>query len=78
MNIKQSNTYRKDLSWLHFNDESRIQERQQVKDQQTCMSDTEQPQILQRTNQGSNFLGGSLGNGNNVRASIQFRRESQQ
>ena len=33
MNIYQGNTYRKDLSWLHFNDESRVQERQQVKDQ---------------------------------------------
>ena len=29
-----------------------------------------------RTYQGSNFLGGSFSNGNNVRASIQFRRQS--
>ena len=29
--IYQSNTYRKDLSWLHFDDEPRAQERQQVK-----------------------------------------------
>ena len=32
MNIYKSNTYRKDLSWLHFNNEPRVQERQQVKD----------------------------------------------
>ena len=32
-NIYQSNTYRKDLSWPHFNDEPRVQEKQQVKDQ---------------------------------------------
>ena len=38
MNIPQSNTYRNDISWLHFNDERRVQERQQVKDQQSCIS----------------------------------------
>ena len=27
MNIYQSNTYRKDLSWLHLDDEPRVQER---------------------------------------------------
>ena len=32
---------------------------------------------LYRTNQGSNFLGGSFSNGDNARAPIQFRRESQ-
>ena len=32
MNMYQSNTYRKDLSWLNVDDESRVQERQQVKD----------------------------------------------
>ena len=37
-NIYQSNTYRKDLSWPHFNDEPRVQEKQQVKDQQSCKS----------------------------------------
>ena len=37
MNIYQSNTYRKDLSWLHFDDEPRVQEKQQVKDQQSCI-----------------------------------------
>ena len=26
----QSNTYRKDLSWLHFDDEPRVQKKQQV------------------------------------------------
>ena len=38
MNIYQSNNYRKDLSWLHFDDEPRVQERQQVKNQQFCIS----------------------------------------
>ena len=38
MNIYQSNTYRKDLSQLHFNNEPRVQERQQLKDQQSCIS----------------------------------------
>ena len=32
---------------------------------------------LHRTNQGFNFLGGSFGNRDNVRAPIQFRKESQ-
>ena len=32
MNIYQSNTYRRDLSWLNFDDEPRVQEKQQVKD----------------------------------------------
>ena len=34
INIYQSNTCRKDLSWLNLHDEPRVQERQQVKDQQ--------------------------------------------
>ena len=38
MKIYQSNTYRKDFSWLHFDDEPRVQERQQVKNQQSCIS----------------------------------------
>ena len=38
VNIHQSNTYKKDLSWLHFDDEPRVQERQQVKD---CYSNME-------------------------------------
>ena len=38
MNIYQSNTYRKDLNWQHFDDESRVQERQQGKNQQSCIS----------------------------------------
>ena len=37
-NIYQSNTYRKDLSWLHLDNEQRDQERQQVKDQQSKIS----------------------------------------
>ena len=36
-NIYQSNIYRKDLSWPHFDDEPRVQEKQQVKDQQSCI-----------------------------------------
>ena len=39
MNIYQSNIYRKDLSWLYFDNEPRVQERQQVKDQQSCILD---------------------------------------
>ena len=27
-NLYQSNTYRKDLSWLHFDNEPRVQEKQ--------------------------------------------------
>ena len=37
-NIYQSNTYRKDLGWPHVDDEPRVQEKQQVKDQQSCIS----------------------------------------
>ena len=36
-NIYHSNTYRKDLSWPHLDDEPRVQEKQQVKDQQPCI-----------------------------------------
>ena len=36
-NIYQSNTYRKDLSWSHFDDGPRVQEKQHVKDQQSCI-----------------------------------------
>ena len=36
-NIYQSNSYRKDLDWLHFDDEPRVQVKQQVKDQQSCL-----------------------------------------
>ena len=32
-NIYESNTYRKHLSWPHFDDELRVQEKQEVKDQ---------------------------------------------
>ena len=38
MKIYQSNTYRKDLSWLPFVNEPRTQERVQVKDQQSYIS----------------------------------------
>ena len=38
INIYQSNTYRKDLSWLHFDDAPRVQERHQVKHQQSLKS----------------------------------------
>ena len=36
-NIYQSNTYRKDLSWPHFDNEPRVPEKQQVKGQQSCV-----------------------------------------
>ena len=109
MNIYQSNIYRKDLSWLHFHDDPRVQQRQQVKDQQSYISVFVAYQVatrstssdmttvfhalpygrfveiqtnlrrqkLHRNNQGSNFLGGSFSNRDNVRAPIPFRRESQ-
>ena len=35
MNNYQSDSYRKDFSWLHFDDEPRVQETQRVKDQYT-------------------------------------------
>ena len=38
MKIFQSNTYRKDLSWLHGVNEPRGQEREQVKDEQSYIS----------------------------------------
>ena len=38
MNIYQSNTYRKDFSWLDFVNESRVQEREQMKDQKYYIS----------------------------------------
>ena len=38
MNVYESNSYRKDLSRQHFDNESRVQERQQVKDQQSYIS----------------------------------------
>ena len=109
MKSYQSNAYKKSLSWLHFDDEPRIKDRQQVKDQQSCIfifevyltfliaaRSTSNSTIvfhirpydrfieiqsnlkrkkLQRTNQGSNFLGCSFSK--NVRAPIQFRREKQ-
>ena len=92
MNIYESNTYRKNLSWLHFKDEARVQELQQVNDQQSCMFvfvayPTNPSSNLRRkatsgernyrTNQGPNFLGGNFSNRYHVRAPIQFRTESQ-
>ena len=38
MNIYQSNTYRKHLSWLHFDNEPGVQEKQQMKDQLSYIS----------------------------------------
>ena len=35
MNVYQSNTYRKNFSWLQFDDKLSVQERQHVKDQQS-------------------------------------------
>ena len=40
MNIYQRNTNRKDLRWLHFDDEPRFQDRQQGKDQQSYVKFT--------------------------------------
>ena len=112
MNIYQSNTYRKNLSWLNFYDQSRASERQHVKDQQPCITAfvvfqhiritgrSTRPDVttvfhvraygrfieihsnlrrknIYKTNQGSNFLGYSFSNSDNVQALIQFRRETQ-
>ena len=38
MNIYHRNTSRKDLSWFYFEDEPRVQERKQLKDQQSYIS----------------------------------------
>ena len=38
MTTYQINTYRKDLGWLHFNNELMVQERNQVKDQKSSIS----------------------------------------
>ena len=103
-------TYRKGLGWLYFSDEPRVQERQQVKNQQSCIlvfvayptipiSNLEHQhrqqfhawpygrfvetqsnlrrKKLHRTNQGSNFVGVSFINRDNIRIPIQFGRESQ-
>ena len=37
INIYKSNTFRKDLNWPHFDDEPRVQDKQQRKDQQSCI-----------------------------------------
>ena len=36
-NIYQSNTYGKDLGWPYFSDDPKVKEKQQVKDQQSCI-----------------------------------------
>ena len=106
MNICQSNTHKKDWNWLHFDDESTVQERQQVKDQPIFVTHflvavwSTSPNIAavfharlhdrfvgiksnirekkpHRTNQGSNFLGGSFSYRDNTKTSIQFRRKRQ-
>ena len=112
INIYQGNTYRKDLSWLHFNHESRVQERQKVKDQLSYISvvvgylkfqvatrstsldmttvchaipygrfieiqSNPRRKKRHRTNQGSDFLGSSFSNTDNVWAPTQFWRERQ-
>ena len=38
VSIYQSNIFRKDIHWLHFEHEPRVQERQQLKDQQSYIS----------------------------------------
>ena len=108
MNIYHSNTYGKDLSWLHFNDEPRIQEKAaseypaylffQLLQQFQVATKSTSPDMttifhawlygrfieiqsnlwrtkLHRMSQGSNFLGDSFSNRDNIRAPIQFSRE---
>ena len=50
MNIYQSNTYRKDLHWLHFVNEPMAQEREQVKNQQSYISIFEAYLIIPSSN----------------------------
>ena len=38
MNIHQSDTHRKGLTWLYFDNKPRVQERRQLKGQQPCIS----------------------------------------
>ena len=100
------------MNRLNFDNEPRVQERQHMMDQQSCISDSvAYPAIpiatrstspdmttvfrtesygrfieiqsnlrrkkLHGLNLGPNFLGGSFNNRDNVRATIQLRRESQ-
>ena len=38
MNIIEINTYKKDVGWLHFNDEPWVQDKKQVKNQHSYIS----------------------------------------
>ena len=51
MNSDQSNTYRNDLSWLNFDDEPLVQERKQVKEQQSCIFTFEAYLTISSSNQ---------------------------
>ena len=50
--IYQSNTYRKNFTWEHFNKEARVQKNQQVKDEQSCIFVFVDCQAIPRSNQG--------------------------
>ena len=85
MNTYESNTYRRDLSWLHADDEPRVRYENDMKTvfhswlygrYIEIQSNLKTSKKLHRTNQGSNFLGGSFSNRDNVRVPIQFRRDS--
>ena len=43
--IYKSNTYRKDLSWPHFDNEPKVQENQQVKDQIQVVTGGTSPEV---------------------------------
>ena len=108
MNIYQSDPYRKDLSWLQFDDEGSteaarkgptvlhicfcnlsINSKEQLGASMTKVfhawlygifikiQSNLRIKELHRKNPGSNFLGGTFSNSDNVRAPIKFRRESQ-
>ena len=78
LKICQTNNYRKDFSWLHFDDEPRNHKGQKVKDQQFDISIFVVYQTSpNRTNKSSNFLRGSFSSRDNVRAQTQFTRERQ-
>ena len=76
-NIYQNNTYREHLIGLHFDNEPRIQERQQYSciharpyGRFTEIQSNLRRKKLQRTNQDSHFLGDSFSNRYNVRAPV--------
>ena len=77
MDIYYSNTCKKDLSWLHL-DEPRVQNysiQDHMVDLKRSRATSGERNFIEH--QGSNVLGGSFSNWDNVRTQIEFRRERQ-